>query len=51
MFNIEEAIAEWRRQMLAAGIEAPVPLEELENHLREEIEQQEISTCFKSSRQ
>ncbi|HZL12691.1 MAG TPA: hypothetical protein VFC85_00970 [Verrucomicrobiae bacterium] len=26
--------------MLAAGIKTPVPLEELENHLREEIEQQ-----------
>ena len=25
--------------MLAAGIQSPVPLEELENHLREEIEQ------------
>ncbi|MGH7976154.1 MAG: permease prefix domain 1-containing protein [Limisphaerales bacterium] len=26
--------------MLAAGIKTPVPLEELENHLREEIERQ-----------
>ena len=26
--------------MLAAGIKTPVPLEELESHLREEIEQQ-----------
>jgi len=40
MFNIEEAIAEWRQQMRAAGIKTPVPLEELENHLREEIETQ-----------
>ena len=40
MFDLEEAIAEWRRQMLAAGIKAPVPLEELEIHLREEIEGQ-----------
>jgi cation transport ATPase len=38
MFNLEQSIAEWRRQMLAAGIKAPVPLEELEIHLREEIE-------------
>ena len=37
MFNLEEKIADWRRQMLAAGIQTPVPLEELENHLREEI--------------
>ena len=39
MPEIEEAIAEWRRQMLGAGIKTPVPLEELEIHLREEIEQ------------
>ncbi|MGO8838223.1 MAG: permease prefix domain 1-containing protein [Limisphaerales bacterium] len=38
MFNLEQAIVEWRRQMLAAGIKTPVPLEELESHLREEIE-------------
>lgn len=40
MFNLETAIAEWQRQMLDAGIKTPVPLEELENHLREEIERQ-----------
>jgi hypothetical protein len=40
MFNLEQAIAEWRKQMLAAGIQAPMPLEELEIHLREEIERQ-----------
>lgn len=40
MFNLERAITDWRRQMLAAGIKTPVPLDELENHLREEIEQQ-----------
>jgi hypothetical protein len=40
MFNLEQSIAEWRRQMLAAGIKTPVPLEELEIHLREEIEWQ-----------
>jgi hypothetical protein len=37
MFDLEQSIAGWRKQMLAAGIQAPVPLEELENHLREEI--------------
>jgi hypothetical protein len=37
MFNLEQSIADWRRQMLAAGIQTPVPLEELEIHLREEI--------------
>ena len=40
MFNLESSIAEWRRQMLAAGIKMPVPLDELEIHLREEIAQQ-----------
>ena len=40
MFDLEKQISEWRQQMLAAGIKTPVPLEELEVHLREEIEQQ-----------
>jgi hypothetical protein len=40
MFNLEQKISDWRKQMLAAGIKTPVPLEELENHLREEIERQ-----------
>ena len=40
MFNLEKSIADWRRQMLAAGIKTPVPLEELEIHLREDIAQQ-----------
>ena len=40
MFNLEEKILEWRKQMLATGIQSPVPLEELEIHLREELEQQ-----------
>jgi hypothetical protein len=40
MFNLEQSITEWRRQMLAAGIKTPVPLDELESHLRDEIERQ-----------
>jgi len=40
MSNLEQKITQWRQQMLAAGIESPVPLEELETHLREEIGQQ-----------
>jgi hypothetical protein len=40
MLDLEQAIADWRRQMLAAGIKTPVPLEELEIHLRDEIEEQ-----------
>ena len=38
--NLENKIMDWRRQMLAAGIKTPVPLDELEIHLREEIERQ-----------
>jgi hypothetical protein len=37
MFNLEQSIAEWRRQMLAAGVKAPATLEELESHLREDL--------------
>lgn len=40
MFDLERSISKWREQMLAAGIQTPVPLEELEIHLREEIERQ-----------
>ena len=40
MFDLEQSIADWRRQMLVAGIKTPVPLDELESHLRDEIEQQ-----------
>jgi hypothetical protein len=37
MFDIEQSIAEWRRRMLAADIKA-APLDELESHLRQEME-------------
>jgi hypothetical protein len=40
MFDLEKSITDWRKQMLATGIKTPVPLEELEIHLREEIERQ-----------
>ena len=40
MFDLEQSIAKWRRQMLTAGIKTPVPLEELEIHLREDTAQQ-----------
>lgn len=39
MFNLEQSIDEWRRQMQAGGIKSPLLLDELEGHLREEIEQ------------
>ena len=40
MFDLNQAIAEWRRQMFAAGIKSAAVLDELESHLREVIEQQ-----------
>ena len=43
MFNLHDAILEWRKQMSASGVNAPAPLDELENHLREEIERQTSS--------
>ena len=38
MFDLEHAIADWRRRMLAAGIKTPALLDELESHLREDVE-------------
>jgi hypothetical protein len=37
MFDLEQAISDWRRQALAAGIKTPALLDELESHLREDI--------------
>lgn len=39
MFNLEQSIAQWRRQMLATGISA-LELDELEIHMREEVARQ-----------
>ena len=39
MLDLEQAIGEWRKQMIAGGVQTPVPLEELESHLRDEIAQ------------
>jgi hypothetical protein len=36
--NLDQAITEWREQMFAAGITRPEILDELESHLREEIQ-------------
>lgn len=40
MFNLDAAITNWRRQMAAGGIKSPAVLDELESHLREDVEQQ-----------
>jgi hypothetical protein len=39
MFDLEQAILAWRKQMTDAGVKAPVPLEELESHLRDAVEE------------
>src|SRR5688572_24971861 len=36
MFNLEQSISEWRRQMLSAGVNNPEIVDELESHLRED---------------
>jgi len=40
MFNLDHAIAEWRREMAADGLKAPALLDELESHLQEDVERQ-----------
>lgn len=40
MFDLEQAIAEWRRQMAAGGIKDSAVLDELESHLREDVAHQ-----------
>lgn len=39
MFNLEQAIQEWRRRMADCGIRAVEALDELEYHLRQDLEQ------------
>jgi hypothetical protein len=38
MFNLEHAIAEWRRRMIKSGLKSSEFLAELESHLRDDIE-------------
>lgn len=40
MKDLDSQIAKWRSRMLAAGITTPIPLDELEVHLREDVERQ-----------
>jgi hypothetical protein len=40
MPDLDAKIAEWRSRMAAGGIQTPAVLDELESHLREEIERQ-----------
>ena len=40
MFDLNQAITEWRRQMTAGGVKRAAVLDELESHVREEVERQ-----------
>ena len=40
MFNLDQSIAEWRRQMTVSGIKSPRVLDELESHLSDDVEDQ-----------
>ena len=40
MFNLEQAISDWRRKLSAAGMRSRDIVDELESHLREEIDRQ-----------
>ncbi len=42
MFPLERAIADWRRRMTAGGIRSRAVLDELESHLREDMDRQSI---------
>ncbi len=37
MFDLEQAISEWRRRLGAGGLETPEVLNELESHLRDDV--------------
>jgi hypothetical protein len=37
MFNLEQSISEWRRQMESTGVNIPEILDELESHLHEDL--------------
>src|SRR5215210_4363414 len=39
MFDVDDAVAEWRHRLTDGGINSPEVLDELESHLREEVNQ------------
>ena len=43
MHEVDQAVVEWRRQMTHAGIMTPEILDELESHLREDVEREMAS--------
>jgi hypothetical protein len=49
MFDLDEAIARWRRQMISGGVKMTEVLDELESHLREDVESQ-VQSGFSEER-
>jgi hypothetical protein len=54
MFDLDSAVKEWRRRMTAGGIKSSATLDELECHLREDVERrmglaQPIQPAFESA--
>lgn len=54
MFELDQAIAEWRREMAADGLKSPALLDELESHLQDDIERQVqsgagVETAFRAA--
>lgn len=49
MFDLEKSIRNWRQEMLSAGIGDPGALDELESHLRDEVQKQIRSGCSETS--
>jgi hypothetical protein len=40
MFDLEHAISDWRQTLVSSGVKAPEVLDELESHLRDEVDRQ-----------
>jgi hypothetical protein len=54
MFDIDHAILEWRRQLARSGINSPDVLDELESHLRDDLQHEASRSaseaqCFQSA--
>jgi hypothetical protein len=55
MFELEQAISDWRLEMYSRGVKCSETLDELENHLREDLDEQvrsgtDIKHAFESAR-
>src|SRR5688572_10874778 len=48
MFDIDHAILEWRRQLARGGINSPDVLDELESHLRDDLQHEASHSASES---